>query len=60
MIWSVIFVEIIGFIASQLTQMRFDPQESAIIGAAFGLLFAAIIPTITAKSHKDESNYSKL
>lgn len=60
MIWSVIFMEIIGFIASQLTQTRFDPQESAIVGAAFGLLFAAIMPTITAKSHHDDSKYSKL
>lgn len=58
-IWSVIFMEIIGFIAASLTQMKFDPIQSLIIGVVFGILFAAIIPTITAKSHKDMSVYGK-
>lgn len=52
-IWSCIFCEIIGFIAASLTQMQFNPMQSLIIGAVFGLLFAIIIPAITAKSHKD-------
>ncbi|WP_297817364.1 YjzD family protein [uncultured Lactobacillus sp.] len=58
-VWSVIFMEIIGFIAASLTQMKFDPQQSALIGVVFGILFTAIIPTITAKSHKDKSVYGK-
>ncbi len=52
-------MEIIGFIAASLTQMKFDPIQSLIIGVVFGILFAAIIPTITAKSHKDKSVYGK-
>lgn len=52
-------MEIIGFIAASLTQMKFDPQQSALIGVVFGILFTAIIPTITAKSHKDKSVYGK-
>ena len=59
-IWSCIFCEIIGFIAASLTQMLFNPMQYLIIGAVFGLLFAIIIPAITAKSHKDKSKYSKL
>ncbi|MCT7856047.1 MAG: YjzD family protein, partial [Lactobacillus iners] len=31
-VWAVIFVEIIGFIGSKLTQMAFNPCESALIG----------------------------
>ena len=49
-----------GFIAASLTQMQFNPMQSLIIGAVFGLLFAIIIPAITAKSYKDKSKYSKL
>lgn len=60
MIWSCIFCEIIGFIAASLTQMQFNPMQSLIIGAVFGLLFAIIIPAITAKSYKDKSKYNKL
>ena len=59
-IWSCIFCEIIGFIAASLTQMQFNPMQSLIIGAVFGLLFAIIIPAIPATSHKDKSKYSKL
>lgn len=59
-IWGSIFMSIIGFIASALTQMKFKPIESLIVGAIFGLLFAIIIPTITAHSHHDKSKYSKL
>lgn len=58
-IWSTIFMEIIGFIAASLTQMKFDPQQSAIIGVVFGILFAATIPHILAKSHKDNSVFGK-
>ncbi len=60
MLWSMVFCSIIGFIGSALTQRTYAPIESLIIGAAFGLLFAAIIPTITAHSTKDKSRYSKL
>jgi len=51
---------IVGFIAAPLTQHVFNFGEAAIVGLIFGLLFAAIIPTITAHSHKDKSKYSKL
>lgn len=60
MFWAIIYCEIIGFIASALTSMAFDPVQSGIIGAVFGLLFAFIIPGITAKSHKDSSKFSKM
>ena len=40
--------------------MQFNPMQSLIIGAVFGLLFAIIIPAITAKSYKDKSKYNKL
>ncbi|KRM39817.1 hypothetical protein FC39_GL000970 [Lactobacillus hamsteri DSM 5661 = JCM 6256] len=59
-IWSVIYMMVIGFIAAPLTQSAFEPKEALIIGIVFGILFAAIIPTITAHSHKDKSEYSKL
>lgn len=59
-IWSIIYMMIIGFIAAPLTQNVFNPQESLIMGIIFGVLFAAIIPTITAHSHKDKSKFSKL
>ena len=52
-IWSTIYFEIIGFICSALTSMKFDPIQSAIMGVVFGLLFAFIITGITAKIHKD-------
>lgn len=58
-VWGAIFMSIIGFIAAALTQRQYDPPRSLIIGAVFGLLFAVIIPTITAHSHKDKSKYSK-
>lgn len=58
--WSTIYCEIIGFIASALTSMAFDPVQSGIIGVVFGLLFAFIIPGIAAKSHKDDSKFSKM
>lgn len=59
-IWSVIYMMVIGFIAAPLTQSTFNPMESLIIGIVFGILFAAIMPTITAHSHKDKSKFSKL
>lgn len=59
-IWSVIYMMVIGFIAAPLTQSTFNPTESLIIGIIFGILFAAIMPTITAHSHKDKSKFSKL
>ena len=51
---------IVGFIAAPLTQNVFNLGEAAIVGLIFGVLFAAIIPTITAHSSKDKSKYSKL
>ena len=51
---------IVGFIAAPLTQNVFNLGEAAIIGVIFGVLFAAIIPTITAHSVKDKSQYTKL
>ncbi len=59
-IWSVIYMMIIGFIGAPLTQNTFNPMEALIMGVVFGILFAAIIPAITAHSHKDKSKYSKL
>lgn len=53
-------MSIVGFIAAPLTQNVYAPVEALIVGAVFGLLFTALIPTITAHSHKDKSNYSKL
>ena len=58
--WSVVYMLIVGFIAAPLTQNVFNLKEAAIVGLIFGLLFAAIIPTITAHSHQDKSKYSKL
>lgn len=51
---------VIGFIAAPLTQSVFEPKEALLIGVIFGVLFALIIPAITAGSHKDKSKYSKL
>lgn len=59
-VWSTIYCLIIGFIASSLTQMSFNLTQSAIIGAIFGFFYALIIPTITARSVKDKSKFSKL
>ena len=59
-VWSIIYTLVIGFIAAPLTFSVFEPKEAIIIGLIFGILFAAIIPTITAHSHKDDSKYSKL
>lgn len=59
-IWSIIYMLIIGFIAAPLTQSVFEPKEAILIGVIFGVLFALIIPAITAGSHKDKSKYSKL
>ncbi len=58
--WSVVYMLIIGFIAAPLTQNVFNVNEALIIGVIFGILFAAIIPRITAHSVKDKSKYSKL
>ena len=59
-IWSVIYMMVVGFIAPPLTQSTFNPTEALIIGVVFGILFAAIIPTITAHTHKDNSKFSNL
>ena len=58
MVWSCIFCEVIGFIAASLTQMQFNPMQSLIIGAVFGLLFAIIIPAITAKTRVSTTNFN--
>ncbi|BDR60450.1 YjzD family protein [Lactobacillus xylocopicola] len=58
--WSVVYMLIVGFIAAPLTQHVFNLGEAAIVGVIFGVLFAAIVPTITARSVKDNSKYSKL
>lgn len=58
--WSIVYMLIVGFIAAPLTQNVFNLGEAAIVGLIFGVLFAAIIPTITAHSSKDKSKYSKL
>lgn len=60
MIWAMVFMSIVGFIASALTSTTYNPIQSLVIGAVFGLLFSVIIPRITAKSHHDDSKYSKL
>lgn len=59
-IWSVIYMMVIGFIAAPLTSSVFNAKEALYIGIVFGILFAVIIPTITAHSVKDKSKYSKL
>lgn len=51
---------VIGFIAAPLTSSVFNAKEALYIGIVFGILFAVIIPTITAHSVKDKSKYSKL
>lgn len=58
--WSVIYMLVVGFIGAPLTQNVFNLGEAVIVGVVFGLLFAAIIPAITAHSSKDKSKYSKL
>lgn len=52
MVWAIIFAEIIGFIASALTQMDFNPMQSLIVGAIFGLAFN-IIPYIMEKTARE-------
>lgn len=63
-IWSVIYMLIIGFIAGPLVQSASfsgtDLMNCVIVGVIFGILFSAIIATITAHSHKDKSKYSSL
>lgn len=58
--WSVVYMLVIGFIGAPLTQNVFNIGEAVIVGVVFGLLFAAIMPAITAHSCKDKSKYSKL
>ncbi len=58
--WSTIYMLVVGFIAAPLTQSVFEPKEAILIGVVFGVLFAIIIPAITATSHKDNSKFSKL
>lgn len=50
-VWAILFTMIIGFIASALTNMDFNPMQSVIIGAIFGLFFN-VIPYIMTKSAK--------
>lgn len=63
-VWSVIYMLIVGFIAGPLTQSASfdatDVRNCLIVGVIFGILFSAIIATITAHSHKDNSKYSNL
>ena len=54
--WSTIYMLVVGFIAAPLTQSVFEPKEAILIG----VVFAIIIPAITATSHKDNSKFSKL
>lgn len=55
---------VVGFIAGPLTQSASfntnDVKICLVVGLIFGILFSAIIATITAHSHKDNSKYSKL
>lgn len=54
---------VVGFIAGPLTRSASfngtDLRNCVIVGIIFGILFSAIIATITARSHKDNSKYSK-
>ncbi|NRO15892.1 YjzD family protein [Lactobacillus helveticus] len=63
-VWSIIYMFVVGFIAGPLTQSASfnanDVKTCLIVGLIFGILFSAIIATITAHSHKDNSKYSKL
>ncbi|MBN6048951.1 YjzD family protein [Lactobacillus helveticus] len=63
-LWSIIYMLVVGFIAGPLTQSASfnanDVKTCLIVGLIFGILFSAIIATITAHSHKDNSKYSKL
>ncbi|MDN5577629.1 MAG: YjzD family protein [Lactococcus lactis] len=63
-LWSIIYMLVVGFIAGPLTQRASfnanDVKTCLIVGLIFGILFSAIIATITAHSHKDNSKYSKL
>ena len=63
-VWSVIYMLAVGFIAGPLTRSASfngtDLRNCVIVGIIFGILFSAIIATITARSHKDNSKYSKL
>ena len=59
MVWGMVFTFIIGFIGGPLVQHTYQPAHLLLVGAIFGLLFALIIPTITAKSVKYDSEYSK-
>ena len=63
-VWSVIYMFVVGFIAGPLTQSASfntnDVKTCLVVGLIFGILFSAIIATITAHSHKDNSKYSKL
>lgn len=57
MFWAIIFCLIIGFIASALTQMDFNPTQSVIVGAIFGFLFD-ILPTLMQKSVAKQNSES--
>lgn len=63
-VWSVIYMFFVGFIAGPLTQSASfnmnDVKTCLIVGVIFGILFSAIITTITAHSHTDKSKYSNL
>ena len=52
-VWSVIYMLVASFNGTDL-------RNCVIVGIIFGILFSAIIATITARSHKDNSKYSKL
>jgi ABC-type Fe3+-siderophore transport system permease subunit len=63
-VWSVIYMFVVGFIAGPLTRSASfnatDMRNCVIVGVIFGILFSAIIATITAHTQKDNSKYSKL
>ena len=54
MVWAVIFTEIIGFIGGALTQMDFNPMQSLIVGAIFGLVFN-VLPLIMDKTERQSN-----
>ena len=63
-VWSVIYMLVVGFIAGPLTQSASfnvtDMRNCVIVGVILKTHKSAIIATITKKKKKDNSKYSKL